>query len=50
MAPLKIPVGISDFKKQREDGYYLMLANFFDIRKKSQNLFTGLQIESRPDR
>ena len=22
MAPLKIPVGISDFKKQREDGYY----------------------------
>ena len=83
MAPLKIPVGISDFKKQREDGYYYidksgliadlltnnsevtlstrprrfgktlamsMLANFFDIRKKSQNLFTGLQIESRPDR
>lgn len=73
MAPLKIPVGISDFKKQREDGYYYidksgliadlltnnsevtlitrprrfgktlamsMLANFFDIRKKSQNLFT----------
>ena len=27
-----------------------MLENFFDIRKKSQNLFTGLQIESRPDR
>ena len=26
-----------------------MLANFFDIRKKSPNLFTGLQIESRPD-
>lgn len=82
MAPLKIPVGISDFKKLREDGYYYidksgliadlltnnsevtlitrprrfgktlamsMLANFFDIRKKSQNLFTGLQIESRPD-
>ena len=80
MAPLKIPVGISDFKKLREDGYYYidksgliadlltnnsevtlitrprrfgktlamsMLANFFDIRKKSQNLFTGLQIESR---
>ena len=22
MAPLKIPVGISDFKKLREDGYY----------------------------
>ena len=69
MAPLKIPVGISDFKKLREDGYYYidksgliadlltnnsevtlitrprrfgktlamsMLANFFDIRKKSQ--------------
>ena len=83
MAPLKIPVGISDFKKLREDGYYYidksgliadlltnnsevtlitrprrfgktpamsMLANFFDIRKKSPNLFTGLQIESRPDR
>ena len=82
MTPLKIPVGISDFKKLREDGYYYidksgliadlltnnsevtlitrprrfgktlamsMLANFFDIRKKSQNLFTGLQIESRPD-
>ena len=82
MAPLKIPVGISDFKKLREDGYYYidksgliadlltnnsevtlitrprrfgktlamsMLANFFDIRKKSPNLFTGLQIESRPD-
>ena len=82
MSPLKIPVGISDFKKLREDGYYYidksgliadlltnnsevtlitrprrfgktlamsMLANFFDIRKKSQNLFTGLQIESRPD-
>ena len=82
MTPLKIPVGISDFKKLRENGYYYidksgliadlltnnsevtlitrprrfgktlamsMLANFFDIRKKSQNLFTGLQIESRPD-
>ena len=82
MTPLKIPVGISDFKKLREDGYYYidksgliadlltnnsevtlitrprrfgktlamsMLASFFDIRKKSQNLFTGLQIESRPD-
>ena len=22
MTPLKIPVGISDFKKLREDGYY----------------------------
>ena len=30
MAPLKIPVGISDFKKLREDGY------FFDIRKKAR--------------
>ena len=82
MTPLKIPVGISDFKKLRENGYYYidksgliadlltnnsevtlitrprrfgktlamsMLANFFDIRKKSQNLFTRLQIESRPD-
>ena len=82
MTPLKIPVGISDFKKLRENGYYYidksgliadlltnnsevtlitrprrfgktlamsMLANFFDIRKKTQNLFTGLQIESRPD-
>lgn len=36
MAPLKIPVCISDFKKLREDGYYLMLANFFDIRKKAR--------------
>ena len=51
MAPLKIPVGISDFKKLREDGYYYIDAcQFFWYSKKSQNLFTGLQIESRPDR
>ena len=44
---------VSLFTRPRRFGKTLamsMLANFFDIRKKSQNLFTGLQIESRPDR
>ena len=50
MAPLKIPVGISDFKSCAKTAIIiLMLANFFDIRKKPES-FTGLQIESRPDR
>ena len=82
MTPLKIPVGISDFKKLRENGYYYidksgliadlltnnsevtlitrprrfgktlamsMLANFFDIRKESTELFKGLEIAEQRD-
>ena len=77
MKKLQIPVGISDFTKIREQGYYYvdktglisellediaevtlitrprrfgktmgmsMLANFFDIRKDSKDLFQGLEI------
>ena len=37
MAPLKIPVGISDFKKLREDGYYYIDAcQFFWYSKKAR--------------
>ena len=80
MNDLKIPVGISDFAKIRNYGYYYvdktgliadlleketaevtlitrprrfgktmgmsMLANFFDIRKDSKNLFQGLEISN----
>ena len=79
MKKLQIPVGISDFTKIREQGYYYvdktglisellediaevtlitrprrfgktmgmsMLANFFDIRKDSKNLFQGLEISN----
>ena len=79
MKKLQIPVGISDFTKIREQGYYYvdktglisellediaevtlitrprrfgktmgmsMLANFFDIRRDSKNLFQGLEISN----
>ena len=79
MKKLQIPVGISDFTKIREQGYYYvdktglisdllediaevtlitrprrfgrtmgmsMLANFFDIRIDSKNLFQGLEISN----
>lgn len=79
MNDLKIPVGISDFAKIQNYGYYYvdktglisellediaevtlitrprrfgktmgmsMLANFFDIRKDSKNLFQGLEISN----
>lgn len=83
MREVHLPVGISDFEKIRESGYYYidksglirqllqekpsevtlitrprrfgktmgmnMLANFFDIRKDSKELFAGLEIADNTD-
>jgi len=83
MKEINIPVGISDFKEIRKNGYYYvdktflikellkttatkvtlitrprrfgktmamsMLADYFDIRENSQDLFEGLEISKETD-